>query len=108
MINKHCFFQQKVTSLTTITSGLSSQNTRESPREIFTTIGHFENMYLAFVDFGQTKKKTPARTDFILLSLMINRYIFLYGLKPVGMNGSNFKNETLFVSFTAIITTRNR
>ena len=23
------------------------------------------------------------------------------------MNGSNFKNETLFVSFTAIITTRN-
>ena len=24
-----------------------------------------------------------------------------------GMNGSNFKNETLFVSFTAIITTRN-
>ena len=28
-------------------------------------------------------------------------------VKPVGMNGSNFKNETLFVSFTAIITTRN-
>ena len=28
-------------------------------------------------------------------------------IKPVGMNGSNFKNETLFVSFTAIITTRN-
>ena len=27
--------------------------------------------------------------------------------EPVGMNGSNFKNETLFVSFTAIITTRN-
>ena len=25
----------------------------------------------------------------------------------MGMNGSNFKNETLFVSFTAIITTRN-
>ena len=24
-------------------------------------------------------------------------------VKPVGMNGSNFKNETLFVSFTAII-----
>ena len=28
-------------------------------------------------------------------------------VKPVGMNGSNFKNEMLFVSFTAIITTRN-
>ena len=28
-------------------------------------------------------------------------------MKSVGMNGSNFKNETLFVSFTAIITTRN-
>ena len=28
-------------------------------------------------------------------------------VKPVRMNGSNFKNETLFVSFTAIITTRN-
>ena len=28
-------------------------------------------------------------------------------VEPVGMNGSNFKNETLFVSFTAIITTRN-
>ena len=28
-------------------------------------------------------------------------------IKPVGMNGSNFKDETLFVSFTAIITTRN-
>ena len=28
-------------------------------------------------------------------------------VKPVGMNGFNFKNETLFVSFTAIITTRN-
>ena len=28
-------------------------------------------------------------------------------VKPVGMNGSNFKNETLFVSFTAIITSRN-
>ena len=27
--------------------------------------------------------------------------------KQVGMNDSNFKNETLFVSFTAIITTRN-
>ena len=26
-------------------------------------------------------------------------------VKPVGMNGSNFKNETLFLSFTAIITT---
>ena len=28
-------------------------------------------------------------------------------LSPWGMNGSIFKNETLFVSFTAIITTRN-
>ena len=28
-------------------------------------------------------------------------------VKPVGMNGSNFKNETLFVPFTAIIATRN-
>ena len=28
-------------------------------------------------------------------------------LSPCGLNGSNFKNETLFVSFTAIITTRN-
>ena len=28
-------------------------------------------------------------------------------VKPVGMNSSNFKNETLFVSFMAIITTRN-
>ena len=28
-------------------------------------------------------------------------------VKSLGMNGSNFKNETLFVSFTAIITTRN-
>ena len=28
-------------------------------------------------------------------------------VKSVGVNGSNFKNETLFVSFTAIITTRN-
>ena len=28
-------------------------------------------------------------------------------VEPVGMNGSNFKNDTLFVSFTAIITTRN-
>ena len=28
-------------------------------------------------------------------------------VKLVGMNGSNFKTETLFVSFTAIITTRN-
>ena len=28
-------------------------------------------------------------------------------VKPVGMNGSNFKNEMLCVSFTAIITTRN-
>ena len=28
-------------------------------------------------------------------------------VKSVGMNGSNFKNETLFVSFTAIVTTRN-
>ena len=28
-------------------------------------------------------------------------------LSQWGMNGSNFKNETLFVSFTAIITTRN-
>ena len=29
-------------------------------------------------------------------------------VKPVGTNNSNFKNETLFVSFTAIITTKNR
>ena len=29
-------------------------------------------------------------------------------VEPVGMNGSNFKNaKTLFLSFTAIITTRN-
>ena len=28
-------------------------------------------------------------------------------VKLEGMNGSNFKNETLFVSFTAIITIRN-
>ena len=28
-------------------------------------------------------------------------------VEPVGMNGSNFKNETLFLSFTAIITTKN-
>ena len=28
-------------------------------------------------------------------------------VKPVGINSSNFKNETLFVSFTAIIKTRN-
>ena len=28
-------------------------------------------------------------------------------VKPVGMNSYNFKNEMLFVSFTAIITTRN-
>ena len=28
-------------------------------------------------------------------------------LEPVGMNGSSFKNETLFLSFTTIITTRN-
>ena len=28
-------------------------------------------------------------------------------VKSVGMNGSNFKNEMLFVHFTAIVTTRN-
>ena len=28
-------------------------------------------------------------------------------VEPVGMNGSNFQNETLFLSFTAIVTTRN-
>ena len=28
-------------------------------------------------------------------------------VKPVAMNGSNFKNETLFVCLTATITTRN-
>ena len=28
-------------------------------------------------------------------------------VKTVVMNGSNFLNETLFVSFTAMITTRN-
>ena len=28
-------------------------------------------------------------------------------VKVVGMNGCNFKTETLFVSFTAIITTKN-
>ena len=28
-------------------------------------------------------------------------------VEPVGMNGSNFETETLFVSFTATITTRN-
>ena len=103
IINKNCFFQQKVTSFTTITSDLSSQNTRESPREIFTTIGHFENtnytcemtwlswfvwwrsrqftwkMYWHSLISVKQKKKKTARTFFFFAATDDKPVYFLYG-----------------------------